>query len=130
MRNSKSTAKSSPKSDRDGSIPDSLQRDVSATHNLHNICVYCGSGKGKNPAYANAARQLGKSLAKSDIGLVYGGGSLGLMGEVARATLKHGGRVTGIIPSFLSNRERMLKDVTELVVTDDMHQRKMEMFKR
>lgn len=101
-----------------------------AIHGVRNVCVYCGSGKGRDPAYAVAARQLGKSLAQSDIGLVYGGGSLGLMGEVARATLKHGGRVTGIIPSFLSNRERMLKAVTELVVTEDMHQRKMEMFKR
>ena len=99
-------------------------------HPIRNVCVYCGSGQGRNPAYTAAARTLGKALAKSGIGLVYGGGSLGLMGEVAMATLKAGGRVTGIIPSFLSNRERMLEDVTELIVTDDMHQRKMEMFKR
>jgi uncharacterized protein (TIGR00730 family) len=99
-------------------------------HPIRNVCVYCGSGEGRNPAYRAAARTLGKALAKSGIGLVYGGGSLGLMGEVAMATLKAGGRVTGIIPTFLSNRERMLEDVTELVVTDDMHQRKMEMFKR
>jgi uncharacterized protein (TIGR00730 family) len=97
---------------------------------VRHVCVYCGSGKGKNARYAAAARTLGKSLAKSGIGLVYGGGSLGLMGEVATATLKHGGHVTGIIPSFLSNRERMLEAVNELVVTDDMHQRKMEMFRR
>ncbi len=82
---------------------------------LRSVCVYCGSGKGKNPAYATAARVLGKSLAKSGVELVYGGGSLGLMGEVATATLKNGGRVTGIIPSFLSNRERMLDEVNELV---------------
>ena len=97
---------------------------------IANVCVYCGSGEGRNPAYAAAARQLGAALAVSGIGLVYGGGSLGLMGEVARATLQHGGRVTGIIPQFLSSREKMLTDVTELVVTDDMHQRKMMMFKR
>ena len=97
---------------------------------IANVCVYCGSGEGRNPAYAAAARQLGTSLATSGIGLVYGGGSLGLMGEVARATLQHGGRVTGIIPQFLSSREKMLTDVTELIVTDDMHQRKMMMFKR
>jgi uncharacterized protein (TIGR00730 family) len=101
-----------------------------AAHGVRNVCVYCGSGKGGNPAYAAAARHLGKALAEAGVGLVYGGGSLGLMGEVARATLKHGGRVTGIIPAFLSNRERMLKEVSELVVTEDMHQRKMEMFKR
>lgn len=97
---------------------------------LRSVCVYCGSGKGTNPAYAMAARALGKSLAKAGVGLVYGGGSLGLMGEVAKSTLKGGGHVTGIIPTFLSNRERMLDDVNELIVTDDMHQRKMEMFKR
>jgi uncharacterized protein (TIGR00730 family) len=62
------------------------------------------------------------------IGLVYGGGGLGLMGELARAVLAHGGRVTGIIPAFLSKRERMLRDVTELIVVDDMHQRKKLMF--
>lgn len=99
-------------------------------HPIRNVCVYCGSGKGKNPGYAAAARTLGKALAKSGIGLVYGGGSLGLMGEVAMSTLKAGGRVTGIIPTFLSNREKMLTDVNELIVTEDMHQRKMEMFKR
>ncbi len=99
-------------------------------HPVRSVCVYCGSGQGGNPAYVAAARTLGKSLAKAGIELVYGGGSLGLMGEVATATLKAGGKVTGIIPAFLSNRERMLEAVTDLIVTDDMHQRKMEMFKR
>ena len=96
----------------------------------HNICVYCGSGCGRNPAYLSAARQLGQTLAEADIGLIYGGGSLGLMGEVARATLAAGGRVTGIIPDFLVQRERMLTDVNELVVTANMHERKMTMFER
>ncbi len=95
---------------------------------IRNICVYCGSGVGTNPAYAAAARQLGQSMAKERIGLVYGGGGLGLMGELARAVLAHRGRVTGIIPAFLSVKERMLRDVTELVVVDDMHQRKKLMF--
>lgn len=97
---------------------------------LDNICVYCGSGSGTDLQYAEAARALGKSLAEAGIGLVYGGGGLGLMGETARATLAHGGRVTGIIPSFLSEKEKMLKDVDELVVVDDMHERKMLMFRR
>jgi uncharacterized protein (TIGR00730 family) len=97
---------------------------------LDNICVYCGSGAGTDPRYAEAARTLGKSLAEAGIGLVYGGGGLGLMGETARATLAHGGRVTGIIPSFLSEKEQMLKDVDELIVVDDMHERKMLMFRR
>ena len=99
-----------------------------ASRRIRNICVYCGSNIGTNPAYAAAARQLGQSMAKERIGLVYGGGGLGLMGELARAVLADGGRVTGIIPAFLSVKERMLRDVTELVVVDDMHQRKKLMF--
>jgi uncharacterized protein (TIGR00730 family) len=95
---------------------------------LQNICVYCGSGPGRNPAYAEAARELGQILAAARIGLVYGGGSLGLMGEVARSVLDHGGHVTGIIPGFLSEREHMLVEAQELIVVDDMHQRKQLMF--
>ncbi len=100
------------------------------THTLRTICVYCGSGKGNNPVYAEAARTLGRSLAEHGIGLVYGGGSLGLMGEVARATLAHGGSVTGIIPAFLSDREQPLKAANEIIVTNDMHERKRLMFER
>ena len=107
---------------------DSMNDIVSGS--VHNICVYCGSGSGANPIYAEAARTLGRSLAETGIGLVYGGGNLGLMGEVARATLKAGGRATGIIPAFLSEREQMLRDVDELIVTEDMHQRKMLMFQK
>ncbi|HKQ54668.1 MAG TPA: TIGR00730 family Rossman fold protein [Methyloceanibacter sp.] len=95
---------------------------------LQTICVYCGSGPGRNPAYAEAARDLGQRLAAARIGLVYGGGSLGLMGEVARSVLDHGGHVTGIIPGFLSEREHMLVEAQELIVVDDMHQRKQLMF--
>ena len=97
---------------------------------VRNICVYCGSGLGNKPVYAEAARTLGRSIAEHGLGLVYVGGSLGLMGELARATLEAGGRVTGIIPAFLSEREQMLHDVDELVVTEDMHQRKMLMFQK
>jgi uncharacterized protein (TIGR00730 family) len=96
----------------------------------HNVCVFCGSGPGRNPAYVAAARTFGTALAGAGFGLVYGGGSLGLMGEVARAVLAAGGRVTGIIPEFLSEKERMLKDVDELIVTADMHERKRLMFER
>ncbi len=94
------------------------------------MCVYCGSGPGTDPAYAAAAEALGSELANAGIGLVYGGGSLGLMGTVARSVLDAGGHVTGIIPDFLSTRERMLRDVQELVVTKDMHERKKLMFER
>jgi hypothetical protein len=98
------------------------------TSNIQNICVYCGSGPGLNPAYAEAARALGRILAESRIGLVYGGGNLGLMGEIARSVLHHGGHVTGIIPGFLSEREHMLIEAQELIVVEDMHQRKQLMF--
>ncbi|MFN3623662.1 MAG: LOG family protein, partial [Hyphomicrobium sp.] len=84
-----------------------------------NVCVYCGSGLGLNPAYREAARTLGAALAQNNLGLVYGGGSLGLMGEVARSTLDHGGRVTGIIPTFLVEKEAMLRDVDEIIVTEN-----------
>ena len=102
--------------------------DVPLAPGIRNICVYCGSGSGRNPAFAKAARDFGRILAENRIGLVYGGGSLGLMGEIAHATLRHGGHVTGIIPSFLSEREHMLIEAQELIVVDDMHQRKHLMF--
>ena len=97
---------------------------------VKSICVYCGSGPGRSTVYADAARTLGQSLAAHGIGLVYGGGGLGLMGEVARATLGAGGKVTGIIPDFLTVREHMLEEVTDLIVTADMHERKKLMFER
>jgi uncharacterized protein (TIGR00730 family) len=97
---------------------------------VHKICVYCGSGVGKSPAYRAAARTLGKALAEKKIGLIYGGGDLGLMGDIAHTTLNHGGHVTGIIPQFLTRKEQMLRDVDELIVTQDMHERKRLMFER
>ncbi|MBM3543922.1 MAG: TIGR00730 family Rossman fold protein [Alphaproteobacteria bacterium] len=95
---------------------------------IRNICVYCGSGIGENPAFAEAARAFGRALAEAGIGLVYGGGGLGLMGEIARSVIGHGGHVTGVIPGFLSRREHMLTEAHELIVVDDMHQRKHMMF--
>ena len=97
---------------------------------VRNVCVYCGSGLGLNPEYTAAARTLGAAFAANNIGLVYGGGSLGLMGEVARSTLEHGGHVTGIIPGFLVEKEAMLRDVNEMILTEDMHERKRLMFER
>jgi len=108
----------------------SLHQLAPVSKQVRSVCVYCGSGGGLNPAYAAGARTLGRALGASGIRLVYGGGSLGLMGEVARATLAAGGNVTGIIPNFLSTKERMLRDVDELIVTDNMHERKMLMFER
>ena len=105
-------------------------RERGSPGSIRNVCVYCGSGLGKNPSYTEAARTLGAELAGNGIGLVYGGGSLGLMGEVARSTLDHGGRVLGIIPSFLTEKEQMMRDADELIVTADMHERKRIMFER
>ena len=97
---------------------------------IKTVCVYCGSGSGSNPRFVEAAIALGKVFAENNIRLVYGGGSVGLMGAVAKSVLDHGGTVTGIIPDFLANRERMNPNLTELVVTPDMHERKRLMFER
>ena len=97
---------------------------------LTSICVYCGSASGARPAYEDAARLLGRSMASAGIRLVYGGGSVGLMGMVARAVLDAGGTVTGIIPRFLLNREGLIPNLTETIVTENMHERKMLMFEQ
>jgi hypothetical protein len=104
--------------------------DTKMPTNIQKICVYCGSSPGLDPAFVEAARALGHILATARIGLVYGGGDLGLMGTVARSVLEHGGHVTGIIPGFLSEREHMLSEAQELIVVDDMHQRKQLMFSK
>jgi uncharacterized protein (TIGR00730 family) len=97
---------------------------------IKSICVYCASGPGKNPAFMQAAKQFGRILAESGIRLVYGGGSVGLMGALAESVLAHGGAVTGVIPDFLVNREHMLLSAQERIITPDMHARKREMFER
>ena len=94
---------------------------------IRKVCVYCGSGPGSDQAFVAAARAFGQILAKSRIGLVYGGGSVGLMGALANAVLDHGGTVTGIMPQFLVDREHALKR-GEMIVTRDMHERKQRMF--
>lgn len=97
---------------------------------IKSVCVYCGSGLGRDPRHEADARALGEILARNDVGLVYGGGGMGLMGTVARSVLENGGHVTGIIPEFLINRERMLDDVQELITVEDMHTRKRLMFEK
>ena len=95
---------------------------------IKTVCVYCGSGAGSSPRFVEAALALGKIFAENSIRLVYGGGSVGLMGAIAKSTLDHGGLVTGIIPDFLKSRENMLSRVQEMIVTPDMHERKRLMF--
>jgi uncharacterized protein (TIGR00730 family) len=97
---------------------------------IRTICVYCGSGFGSDPVFVQTAAELGRSMAKHGLSLVYGGGNVGLMGTVARSVLDSGGYVTGIIPSFLKSREKMLDDVQETIVVEDMHTRKRLMFEK
>jgi uncharacterized protein (TIGR00730 family) len=95
---------------------------------IRKICVYCGSNPGTDPAFVEAARNFGKILAENGIGLIYGGGAVGMMGELSQAVLKHGGEATGIIPEFLMSREHALRNTQGLIVTRDMHERKRRMF--
>ena len=95
---------------------------------VKSICVYCGSSGRVDEVYRAAATRLGVILAKAGIELVYGGGRVGLMGLMADAALASGGRVTGIIPGHLHDREVGHAGLTELVIVDNMHQRKRRMF--
>jgi uncharacterized protein (TIGR00730 family) len=92
-----------------------------------NVCVFCGSGTGSEPAYSDAARKLGLLLAESSIHLIYGGGNIGLMGIIADAVMQAGGSVTGVIPNFLMKKEVGHRGITELEVVESMHQRKQRM---
>lgn len=94
------------------------------------ICVYCGARFGNDPAARELAQRLGELLAAKGITLIYGGGGVGLMGVLANATLKAGGKAIGIIPTFLLKREAGHPALTETVVVETMHERKMQMFER
>ena len=94
------------------------------------IAVFCGSRLGNDPIYQDVAEQAGKILAREGIRLVYGGGANGLMGVVADSVIRAGGDVTGVIPEFLTVREKMHECVSELIVTTSMHERKQIMFAR
>ena len=94
---------------------------------MQSLCVFCGSSKGVDPAFVEAARWLGKTLAEKKIKLVFGGGKIGLMGELARSCLNHGGEVVGIIPRFLAKKEIAYEGISELIDVDSMHERKLKM---
>ncbi len=92
-----------------------------------NICVFTGSSLGRNESYQHAAKQLGAELAQRNIGLVYGGASVGLMGAVADAALSDGGKVIGVLPQSLAAMEIAHKHLTELRIVSSMHERKAQM---
>ncbi|MBI5637761.1 MAG: TIGR00730 family Rossman fold protein [Nitrospinae bacterium] len=94
---------------------------------MKNICVFCGSSAGVLPAYAAAARRMGQLIAQRGMGLVYGGGDVGLMGETAKGALGEKGSVTGVIPASLVDKEIRQNLLTELLIVDNMHQRKAKM---
>lgn len=94
---------------------------------MDRICVYCGSSEGRDPAYVDAARDLGRTLADRGIGLVYGGGRVGMMGVVADSVLDAGGDAYGVMPEALVEREIAHGELTELDVVDSMHARKERM---
>ena len=91
---------------------------------MKRICVYCGSSPGVRPEYVRAARQLGQALVSRDIELVYGGGRVGVMGEIAHAVLEAGGEVIGVIPRGLVDKEVAFTDLSDLRVVPSMHERK------
>lgn len=95
---------------------------------LRSVCVFCGSRPGVRPAYVHAARETGTMLAAEGWRLVYGAGDVGLMGETARAAMAAGARTMGVIPTHLMGREVGKRDLTQLVITEDMHERKKVMF--
>jgi uncharacterized protein (TIGR00730 family) len=94
---------------------------------MRRVCVFCGSSTGTNPAFLEAARTMGRTLAGRGIGLVYGGGSVGLMGAIADAALEAGGEVVGVIPRALQLRELAHAGLTTLHVVGSMHERKARM---
>ena len=91
---------------------------------MKRVCVYCGSGIGGRPEYADAARMLGKALVDRGLGLVFGGGRIGMMGVIARTVLEQEGDVMGVIPRSLHEMDLALTDVTDMRIVADMHERK------
>lgn len=97
-------------------------------HSFPSVCVFCGARSGVRPAYAEAGRETGRMLAEAGWRLIYGAGDIGIMGIVATSAMAAGGQTFGVIPSHLLGREVGKRDLTTLVVTEDMHERKKVMF--
>jgi uncharacterized protein (TIGR00730 family) len=95
---------------------------------IQSLAVFCGSKNGNNPVFKKHAVELGILMAKQNVTLIYGGGNVGIMGVMADTVMHNGGKVTGIIPKLLLDWERQHEEITELIVTDDMHSRKKNIF--
>ena len=106
----------------------SLCRNLTGSMTIQSLAVFCGSKQGSNPLYTAQAAQLGKLLAETDIRVIYGGGSAGIMGSIADSAMANGGKVTGIIPKVLIEWEVQHHHITELIVSDDMHIRKKTLY--
>jgi len=94
---------------------------------MNSICIFCGSSFGTNPVFKSTAENIGKTFAQKNITLVYGGGNVGLMGVVSHSVMQNGGKVIGVIPNFMTEKELADYDVTELIMVETMHQRKKKM---
>ncbi len=94
---------------------------------MKSVCVFCGSSMGFHPIYRKTTEDLGRMIAAEKLTLVYGGGSVGLMGVLANTVMENGGNVIGVIPRFLYDKEVGLDSVTELIIVDSMHERKQKM---
>ena len=97
---------------------------------IKSICVFCGSNKGSNQNYTDSAKELGRLLVKNGIELVYGGGNVGLMGVIADSVLENGGKVFGVIPKSLAEKEVAHYELTDLKIVGSMHERKALMAER
>jgi uncharacterized protein (TIGR00730 family) len=95
---------------------------------LHSLAVFCGSKNGKNPLFIQHAKELGKLFAQRGITLIYGGGSVGIMGTIADEVMNNGGKAIGVIPQVLVDWERQHNSISELLVVDNMHTRKKQMY--
>jgi len=96
-------------------------------NNIHNLAVFCASSDGNDKEIFETAYAVGKKMAEEDIRLVYGGSKLGLMGQVAKGIMEHGGKATGVIPDFLKTKEVVHTALDKLITTQDMHERKLTM---
>lgn len=107
-----------------------LCREFIYTMPIKSLAVFCGSKTGKDPLFIQHAEQLGKLLAENNVTLIYGGANIGIMGAIADATMNNGGKVVGIIPKVLVDWERKHEEITELIITGDMHDRKKIIYER